>query len=186
MSERQMESIENIRIDHRARYEFALSLINRGDRVLDAACGCGYGSKILSAKAGRVYSIDNSLEAIDYALENYSDTNIFYLMRDLPCELPIVDVVTSFETIEHVDNPLQVLKDFRAVSDKLICSVPNQDKLPFTKERFPFHHRHYTKIEFNDLLVAAGWRVIEWHGQAGAFSKVESNVNGRTLVAVCV
>lgn len=185
MSERQYGSIDEIRLDHRARYQFARDIINETDVVLDAACGCGYGSHIMSENVSRVYGMDASIEAIDYALENYDNNNIFYLLRELPCELPKVNIITSFETIEHVIDPPIILKQFRDVSEKLICSVPNEEKLPFTAKRFPFHRRHYTKQEFNDLLEEAGWKVAAWYGQVNAHSRVEPDVNGRTLVAVC-
>ena len=190
MSERQYGALEVIRVDHKARYHFAVNHLNENDIVLDAACGCGYGSFILSGKANHVFSIDNSKEAIQYAKKHYYAHNISYLQQEMPVDpeyiLTPVDTTICFETIEHVLDPLTMLKQFRNISEKLICSVPNEEKMPFSQERFPFHHRHYTKQEFNELLVAAGWRAIEWLGQEDAFSRVQPKVNGRTLVAVCV
>ncbi len=184
--ERQYGTLDEIRKDHLARYEFAYSSISRGDMVIDAACGCGYGSYILSRKAVRVYGIDSSIEAIDYALKYYNNDRIFYLQREIPCELPVANVGVCFETIEHVTNPLGLLKEFKEKTNRLFASVPNQDRLPFKKEQFPFHHRHYTKYEFCELLLEAGWKPQKWYGQEDAWSDVKENVNGRTLVVECV
>ena len=192
MSERQQGNLETIRIDHKARYHFACDILGKEDSVLDAGCGCGYGSFILSGKVGEVCGVDNSREAIEYANENYYGDSINYWRQELPTTPPYiltnVDAVVCFEVIQHVKDPLAMLKQFRDISEKLVCSVPNELAMPFSKERFPFHHRHYTKNQFNELLAAAGWRVIEWRSQANAFSKVEpeSITEGRTLVAVCV
>jgi 2-polyprenyl-3-methyl-5-hydroxy-6-metoxy-1,4-benzoquinol methylase len=74
----------------------------------------------------------------------------------------------SFETIEHVDFDQQLIDIFFNVlkpGGKLICSTPNQDVMPFDKERFAFHIKHYTNIELVGLLTCAGFSDIELFAQ---------------------
>ena len=185
MSERQYGTLKEIRRDHVARYEFARDLLPEGLKILDAACGCGYGSYILSQKAANVHGVDASLEAIKYAQINYNKGNTLFTQERFPCHFRDADVAISFETIEHIKDDYEFLCELRLCAGRLICSVPNQEKLPFTKERFPFHFKHYTKEGFNSLLDRAGWRVVKWYGQEGTNSSVEPDINGRTLIADC-
>ncbi|MGB2631173.1 MAG: class I SAM-dependent methyltransferase, partial [Candidatus Omnitrophota bacterium] len=40
-----------------------------------------------------------------------------------------------------------------------IVSTPNQNKLVFNKKDFPFHLRHYTPEEFEELLSRSGFKI---------------------------
>jgi len=192
MSERQYGNLSEIRRDHVARYEWARDLLVLGGKkltVLDAACGCGYGSAVM-AESGliSVLGIDASEEAIQYAESHYSKDFVAYKVGRLPAMLdnyPQVDVVVSFETVEHIKDDVALLAAFRKVAKRLLASVPNQERLPYSAQRFPFHFRHYTKSEFETLLNMAGWSVKKWYGQESAYSDVVEGVNGRTLVADC-
>lgn len=195
--ERQYGQLDEIRKDHLARYEFVTELLSKDDEVLDAACGCGYGSYLMADKAKLVMGLDNNDEALRYAMTNYCRKNTLYYPTNLPDDnlnkfdfAPYnFDVITCFETIEHVENPLEMLKHFKLGwkdTTRLFASVPNQNRIQFDPKRFPFHHRHYTKDEFGELLSEAGWTVKQWYGQEDAWGDVKENVNGRTLVVECV
>src|SRR5690349_23853340 len=71
----------------------------------------------------------------------------------------LYDWVVSFETIEHLPNPLEALKRFRESGVNLICSTPNQEKYPFDPKKFVGetypHLRHYTPKELEELLREA-------------------------------
>ena len=182
-------NIDAIRADHRNRYYWAAFTIPDHSRVIDAACGIGYGSWIL-AEAGhtvRAFDIDN--ETLEYAREHYSHDRVTYNTADLSLPRAHVesDVSISFETIEHIQDPRNLLKSLRA-SPVLIASVPNEDVMPWQREdgaTTAFHFRHYTKAQFAALLNECGWQVREWYGQLGPESEVERDVHGRTLIAVC-
>src|SRR3954467_14298237 len=64
-------TLEGIRADHVARYQFAAQLLKKPTRVIDFACGVGYGSKILADAGHFVYGYDRDPEAIAYAREHY-------------------------------------------------------------------------------------------------------------------
>lgn len=175
--------LSGIRRDHVARYEFALTRIPRRAKVIDLACGVGYGSDLLARRRHNVLGIDRDREAIAYARQHYGGAGATFQCADAgKVKLPKADAAVCFETIEHLADPLPMLRNLRSAAKLLIASVPNETVFPF--RNYKFHHRHYTRAEFEQLLAEAGWQVTEWHGQAGPHSEVESNLEGRTLVAV--
>jgi SAM-dependent methyltransferase len=121
---------------HLARYVLAREYLPVEGLVLDAACGLGYGSAILahSAPAVRVVGIDNGDFAIPYAEKNFCPnlSNLTFRQGDVG-DLSAyadasADLVVSFETIDHLREPAQFLKEVRRVlkpGGKFICSVPN-------------------------------------------------------------
>lgn len=175
--ERQVSpEISGIRADHVKRYEWAVGKLPKGS-VIDAACGIGYGSKILADSGLYVRSIEIDQEAVDYGEKYYSHKNVYRQCADLYDANLSNDPVVMFECIEHVENPLPILKKCNGL---LLASVPNEDVFPYIG--YKFHYRHYTKSEFEELLNKAGFVVESWFGQADTL--VEENVNGRTLIAV--
>lgn len=186
-------TLDGIRRDHVARYEWVANKLQAGSTVIDFACGVGYGTRILADAGHAPVGFDNSGEAIGYAREHYAvpvlERAAYGLKHaNAPGELPKCDAAVCFETIEHLKDPRPLLLALREAAPLLFASVPNEDVFPW--EQAPglgtaFHYRHYTKAEFAELLHACGWQPIEWHGQAGPESEVEPNIAGRTLIAVC-
>jgi ubiquinone/menaquinone biosynthesis C-methylase UbiE len=118
--------------DHVARYEFAANYV-KDKKVLDIACGTGFGSKILQEKgATGVFGVDLSKEAIGFANEKYGGNRLEFMIGDiLKIDFPddLFDVIVSFETIEHVKQHEKVLWELRRVlkpSGLLIISSPNR------------------------------------------------------------
>lgn len=183
--------IKDIRKDHLERYLFAESQISKGSSVLDAGCGCGYGAYLLSQKAQNVIALDMFEKAISYAIKNYSNHNIEYLQHDLQwCEQTIttpVDYVVLLHVVDQIKYPLNMLKRFRDISQKMIISCTNESFVPYKNKKNTFSHsfRHYTRKELRYLLHDAGWKIDMWCGQRDAYSKVEPYIEGRSLVAVC-
>jgi SAM-dependent methyltransferase len=184
--------IAGIRHDHVARYTWAAELL-RGKSVIDVACGVGYGSWIL-AEDGQcnVLGIDRASEAVEYARQHYEHGKVHYrcgeasALQDIAEEVfpqAKIDAAACFETIEHIEDPLPLLKALREKSQLLVASVPNEDFMPFGPG-FTFHYRHYTARQFEALLNAAGWHVESWWGQLDESSEVERDRVGRTLIAV--
>ena len=91
--------------EHLARYNFALPYC-KNKSVLDAACGSGYGSKKIAVEgeALSVVGVDVDPEAVQYARDEYCVNAEVY---DLESEFPKgnYEVIVSFETIEHLENP---------------------------------------------------------------------------------
>ena len=103
------KGIEQLEMEHLHRYNIISDLV-KDKIVLDIACGTGYGSHILSQNAKYVYGVDISKETIDYCNENYKQDNLSYMegsISEIPIEDNSIDVIVSFETIEHVTEELQ-------------------------------------------------------------------------------
>lgn len=162
-------SIDRIRPDHVARYDFAVTKVGSAGTVLDLACGVGYGSWIIAEKSNcqRIIGMDISAEAIAYGREFYKHPKIEFREGDCTATgLPAasVDLVVSFETIEHIPDAPAFLREMRRVlkpGGQLIGSTPNQEQLPFTPEAFPFHVRHYLPSELTALLGSHGFAIEE-------------------------
>ena len=184
-------TLSGIRRDHVARYEFAAKTIPPKSRIIDFACGVGYGSKILADAGHTVTGYDINGEAIAYAKEYYQGVGLqpAFQIRNgyAPGELGESDAAVCFETIEHLEDPRALLKALRAAAPLLVASVPNESVIPYQNgrgERAAYHFQHYLKHEFSDLLTECGWRITQWYGQEGEESEVEPDCIGRTLIAV--
>src|SRR5215813_7713768 len=96
-----------IAYEHLHRYIYA-SMLVKDKRVLDLACGEGYGSKILSAAAASVLGIDIDEKVIRHASEKYGCDHLRFISGSIAA-VPIhddhsFDVITCFEAIEHVED----------------------------------------------------------------------------------
>ena len=181
-------TIQGIRRDHVARYEWAAKRIPKRSKVVDLACGIGYGTSIMADAGHTVTGVDIDAEALAYGAQHYARRRTRLLIGDATDattlkEIGLSDVAVTFETIEHVADPVPMLKSLRKSAATLIASVPNESVFPW--QNHAYHHRHYTREQFSDLLASTGWRVVEWFGQAGSESEVEPDIEGRTLIAVC-
>ena len=116
--------------EHTSRYKCAESLV-KGKLVLDIASGSGYGTQMLAQVASKVYGVDNNEEAIKYARKNFSAANIEYKLGNgemIPMEDDSVDVVVTFETIEHIQDHTRFLREIKRVlkpDGLLLISTPN-------------------------------------------------------------
>jgi GT2 family glycosyltransferase/ubiquinone/menaquinone biosynthesis C-methylase UbiE len=152
--------IHELEIEHRQRYMSILKIVE-GRTVLDIASGEGYGSSLLSSKAGQVYGVDINPALTAHASQKYTQQNIHFLsgsVENIPMEHASVDIVVSFETIEHVsaDMQRQFLREVKRVlkpGGVFIVSTP--DKKNYT-DRYDhhneFHLKELYKAEFEDLL----------------------------------
>lgn len=182
--------LSGIRADHLARYRFAARVLPSGARVADFLCGVGYGSAVLAEAGLSVVGYDREPAAIAYGREHYQRRNMLLRCGDALEEARflvdnVFDAVVCFEGVEHIEDPLPLLREFARVAPRLLVSVPNEAVFPH-RGQIRFHFRHYRRDEFFALLAEAGWRVTAWYGQAGPQSDLEPETEGRTLVADCV
>lgn len=150
-----------VKKEHIDRYEFALHYMQNGQIVLDAACGSGYGSRILSQKAKKVVGVDISSDAINYAQKYNFKNNIEYQIVDLNQPLKFqnehFDVIISFETLEHLQNREGFLNELKRILKPggiLIISAPDWNITNKTTViQNPYHIKEPTKEEFVELIL---------------------------------
>lgn len=148
---------QGIYAEHIIRYLFATQFVEK-KTVLDVACGSGYGSALLAdAKAKKVIGIDISDATILHAKNYYSRKNIDYREGDathIDLEDNSVDVVVSFETIEHILDYKLFLKEVRRVLKPegiFLVSTPNKAVYPSGNK---YHIKEFYVQEFQQLLEA--------------------------------
>jgi SAM-dependent methyltransferase len=153
------ECVREIWYEHIHRYAFARSLV-AGQRVLDAACGEGYGSNLLADVAADVIGVDIADEAVTHARQRYAERpNLRFVQGDATrLDLPdrSVDVVVSFETLEHLEAQEALLDGFaRVLTDDGLLLISSPDKATYSDAvgfRNEFHVRELYKQELLDLL----------------------------------
>lgn len=172
--ERQIgEVFEQIEPKHIERYKFANKFVTDGDKVLDAACGIGYGSNILAENASSVLALDNSEEALDYCRKYWSAENVVYDVIDLEADFQNkindkFDIIVSLETLEHLENPLieTCMKFSELLNDGgyLVVSHPHKQKTPRSLKGE--HHKHWEidgELITNELKDNGFEIVEEWY-----------------------
>jgi SAM-dependent methyltransferase len=159
-----------IAYEHVHRYAITKRFCS-GKRVLDIASGEGYGAALLARTAAHVTGVDADERAIEHSRQAYYAANVRFLVgsvTDIPLADSSVDVVASFETIEHVEEHERMLDEIRRVlapGGVLIMSSPN--KLVYSDESQyvnPFHVRELYFAQFRDLL-ASRFRHVSLYGQ---------------------
>ena len=144
--------------EHWTRYLFARGYVS-GKKILDAACGSGYGSALLGETAARVVGADISSDAVEYARSHYASPNTQFIQADclaLPFAPANFDLVIAFEIIEHIGDATGFLTEVRRVlapDGILLISTPN--RLYYTEDRGevnPFHEREFSYPEFFEML----------------------------------
>jgi SAM-dependent methyltransferase len=150
--------------EHLARYHFAASVC-RGKIVLDIACGTGYGSRfLLQQGAAKVLPADIDPAALELTLLQLTDfppdkVEPVRVSEDaIPLQDDAVDVIVCMETIEHVKNDKNFVKELNRVlkpGGLLLMSTPNAlvTNPKGGKPDNPFHLREYTPIDLKELLI---------------------------------
>jgi 2-polyprenyl-3-methyl-5-hydroxy-6-metoxy-1,4-benzoquinol methylase len=136
-------------------YELALRYIHPGDRVLDVACGVGFGVRMMTVYGARVTGVDRDEESILCARAVRADGGGDYVVADatrMPFEDGAFNVVVSFETIEHVPAQpfLAEIDRVLAKGGVLLLSTP-QNRLghvPF----LPSHNREFSLDELTEAM----------------------------------
>ncbi len=144
--------------EHIHRYLYA-TRYTVGKRVLDIACGEGYGTHMLARNARSVLGVDADAATLDHARVHHGGENIRYVRADAQqfhLAPNSMDVVVSFETLEHF--PAQeafvaAMKACLAPGGLLLLSTPNRpvysgDAPPYN----PFHAHEFDRTELLALL----------------------------------
>jgi SAM-dependent methyltransferase len=143
---------------HLAVYEWIGARVI-GKRVIDMACGEGYGSEVLSRGAAAVVGVDANPDAHDHARLRYRRQNLTYErgLVETHGAPGAYDAVVFLQTIEHVQDPVAVLEHFRSLlvpGGVAFITTPNLLTLApegAAKSDNPWHLKEYRAEEFNAL-----------------------------------
>ena len=159
--------------EHVHRYAFARRYA-KGKRVLDVACGEGYGSALIARVATQVTGVDIDGPTITHAREVYAGLPNLEFVQGSAAELPLpdasVDLVVSFETIEHLDasdQPRMLAEFSRVLTDDgvLVLSAPNRPEYSESRGYVnPYHRHEHDRAELERLLRVT-FPAIAWHAQ---------------------
>ena len=155
---------------HLAVYEWIGARV-LGARVIDMACGEGYGAEVLSRSAATVVGVDANPEAHAHARLRYVRENLRFDrgLVETYGERGGYDVVVFLQTIEHVLDPTQVLEHFRRLlspGGRAYVSTPNVLTLAppgAIRSDNPWHLREYRHQEFRSLCQSV-FRSVELSG----------------------
>jgi 2-polyprenyl-3-methyl-5-hydroxy-6-metoxy-1,4-benzoquinol methylase len=177
-----MENYIGTYIEHLTRYVFCLGFcINK--KVMDVACGTGYGLEMISSVAQCGLGVDIDQKSLDFAQKNYKfyGKNFGFVKRNLEKETlnsgffeKVMDTIISFETIEHLENPdffIQNVKDILKDNGHFIFSIPCKSDTPYHKKLYTFEtakalmDKHFSNIQWFDQVGAH----ITAHSEKGQF-----------------
>lgn len=150
-----------------ARKEIVIKLIDRyyklkhNAKVLDLGCGTGMMLNYLS-KYGKVFGLDNNLEAIKYSKKKSPQAKIIF--GSLPDHLPKekFDLITALDLIEHIDKDtdgLEAISNILKPKGILIITVPAYQFLWSGQDKLSRHKRRYTLSELKIKLKQAGFEI---------------------------
>jgi SAM-dependent methyltransferase len=119
------------------------------------ACGEGYGAALMAAAgATAVVGADLDEATVEHARSRHGIEAGVADVRELPFEDGAFELVVSFETIEHVEEPERALRELARVAGVdglVVISTPNSRRYLVENE---FHAREFDHDEFVDLLEA--------------------------------
>jgi SAM-dependent methyltransferase len=139
-----------------------------GSRVVDMACGEGYGSALLAERAASVVGVDANPETFEHARLKYSRPNLSFeraLVEQFDDDAPY-DAIVFLQTIEHVEHPGGLLERFASLlapGGAAYVSTPNRLTLAppgASRSDNPWHLREYDAGEYREL-VAGHFRSVE-------------------------
>lgn len=144
-------------------------LLNAGSRFLDVGCYDGQFLAHLPENIKKV-GIDIDAQAITRGRKNYSEKKIEFILADFErflYEKPI-DTISMFHVLEHLPNPLGVLKNLRSTAQpntQLVVEVPILER-GITNDINGFfsvqHMTHFSRRSLTNCLLRSGWKINEW------------------------
>ncbi|MBU0961726.1 MAG: class I SAM-dependent methyltransferase [Proteobacteria bacterium] len=144
-------------------------LLKAGSRFLDVGC---YEGQFLAGlpenikKAG----IDIDEQAISRGRKNHKEKQIEFILADFDkflYEKPI-DTISMFHVLEHLPDPLKVLRNLRTIAQtntQLVVEVPILEN-GITNDINGFfsvqHMTHFSRRSLTNCLLRSGWKIEEW------------------------
>jgi 2-polyprenyl-3-methyl-5-hydroxy-6-metoxy-1,4-benzoquinol methylase len=153
---------------HLVVYEWIAARV-AGMRVIDMACGEGYGSELLARSAASVVGVDANPDAHEHARLRYRRANLRFVRELVDSYAETGDAVVFLQTIEHLERPAAALEHFRSLVGErgaVYVSTPNALTLApkgAARSDNPWHVHEYRAHEFSELLRGR-FTSVELHG----------------------
>ena len=184
-------TLSEIRKDHLVRYNLAKKIIIKklsNKKIIDVASSVGYGSYIMSEVSDKVISIEINKTAHDKAKKYFAKENIEYVNSDVfDYSFSKSDMIVCFEFLEHIKESKKLIKTISLSTNKLLISTPNELIRPYKQHPInPFHYRHWSPNELEELLDENSFKVIQWFCQkSGKYYDIKYGTNGKFIIAYC-
>lgn len=171
--------------EHIHRYNEALKLLFPAQKVLDIACGSGFGSMLLADAGHRVIGGDISEETINYCKNKYQHACLSFITIDgtnMPFSNEEFDALISFETIEHTTEYNKLLTEFKRVvksNGTIIISTPNfLINSPDGVIINPYHTQEWKYEELFSLLNSHFSKVTIWGQEYSRYKDEDGKSKG--------
>lgn len=151
-------------IHHLIRYKWALKVLAdlHPRKILDVACGAGYGSYLFAHQFpnASIIGADYDAKAVELAQKEYSLPNLEYRVSDVMCwedtiGATIFDCIVSFDTIEHVPHReimMENLVHHLHKSGSLLLSTPSGSLVNILHPEWQYHRIEYSAASLYDFL----------------------------------
>ena len=141
-----------------------------GQRVLDAGCGIGNFSSLISSNAQYVLAIDLSPQNIESLKKRFQEAkNIEIMQADITDDLSKIshkklDTLVCLDVVEHVEDDEELLRNFGKCvqpGGHLILKVPACPWLFGSIDVASGHLRRYSPEDLIRKSEAAGWELVK-------------------------
>ncbi|MCH8012533.1 MAG: methyltransferase domain-containing protein [Candidatus Marinimicrobia bacterium] len=132
----------NFKVKNRMKKEIDYVNSLYGGKILDAGCGPGFFLAELNSKWEK-YGVEISEYNIKYINDNFPNINTSQSkLEELPFSNYYFDIIYCFQVLEHVENPVKIIREFKRVlkpNGTIILSTPNIES--FCSKRFKGNYR---------------------------------------------
>lgn len=167
-------SYEKDRESHKYYFEKKLDLIKKylsSGKILDVGCALGFFMEAAKERGYDPFGIDVSKYAISYALKQFPKKVFLNTLKSAQFKAKFFDAVTLFQTIEHLDNPLETLREAGRILKKdgfLVIATPNHNcALRKIMRKYWFEYKPAEHLSLFDektmkfLLDKSGFSLVE-------------------------
>lgn len=142
---------------------------SKGTRILDLGCGTGEFIAELQKRGCEVWGVDSDIIDIDIAKQYYGLRNVYAMPFDtffLKNDLPLFDIITFFEVIEHLDNPLIFIQNVKRLlkpDGSIFLSTPSRERMfpnLYPWDFPPYHLSRWNKKAISKLFNKIGFKIV--------------------------
>ena len=141
--------------------EICRNFKDRRPRILDVGCGTGANLMLLS-QFGETEGVDVSPDALEFCRQRGLDNVRLGEAEALPYEDGRFDLVTALDVVEHIDDDVAGLREFRRVlkpGGRILLFVPTFMFLWGVQDDVSHHRRRYRLPELRRVVEKAGFEV---------------------------